>query len=196
MSALSGGDKLEKVLATTVAKLRNEHDTVRVGFLEGSTYPDGTSVPMVAAVQEFGGTITVPEHNQSVFRKVNKDGSFAKAGRFVKRTKANFQTDHTVPAFQVTIPSRPFFRNMLADVKPLLGPLIAKAMAKGMSPDQALQAVGEFMKGRLQKSIIDTNDPPLAESTVARKGFSKPLIETQHMQNSADYEVVKGTGSP
>lgn len=28
--------------------------TLLVGFLEGATYPDGTSVPMVAAIQEFG----------------------------------------------------------------------------------------------------------------------------------------------
>jgi hypothetical protein len=32
---------------------------VRAGFLEGSTYPDGTSLPMVAAVNEFGS----PERN-------------------------------------------------------------------------------------------------------------------------------------
>ena len=51
--SLSGGDALEaklKELAQKVAKPR----TLRVGFLENSTYPDGTSVPMVAAIQEFG----------------------------------------------------------------------------------------------------------------------------------------------
>ena len=31
----------------------------------------------------------------------------------------------------------------------------------------------------------------LAESTIARKGFAKPLVETGHMLNSVDYEVKK-----
>jgi len=33
---------------------------LKVGFLQGATYPDGTSVPSVAAWNEFG----VPAHNQ------------------------------------------------------------------------------------------------------------------------------------
>jgi outer membrane receptor for monomeric catechols len=31
----------------------------------------------------------------------------------------------------------------------------------------------------------------LAASTVARKGFSKPLIDTSHMINSIDHAVVE-----
>lgn len=53
MVAIKGGDKLEaalKALSTKVTKPA----TLSVGFLEGATYPDGTSVPMVAAIQEFG----------------------------------------------------------------------------------------------------------------------------------------------
>jgi hypothetical protein len=41
----------------------------------------------------------------------------------------------------------------------------------------------------LQQSIRDTNDPPLAQATIARKGFAKPLIDTSVMINSVDYEV-------
>ncbi len=51
--SLSGGEALEaklKELAQKIAKPR----TLRVGFLENATYPDGTSVAMVAAIQEFG----------------------------------------------------------------------------------------------------------------------------------------------
>lgn len=54
---ITGGDKLEAALAEIRKKVG--HDTVQVGILEGSTYPDGTSVPMVAAAQEFG-TDTIP----------------------------------------------------------------------------------------------------------------------------------------
>ncbi|RZS82053.1 hypothetical protein EV217_2866 [Phyllobacterium myrsinacearum] len=53
MVKISGGDRLEAALAE-IAKKLSTASTLSVGFLEGSQYSDGTSVPMVAAVQEFG----------------------------------------------------------------------------------------------------------------------------------------------
>jgi len=50
---VSGGAKLEAKLEELARKLKRGA-VVKVGFLEGSTYPDGTSVPMVAAIQDFG----------------------------------------------------------------------------------------------------------------------------------------------
>ena len=53
MVTISGGDKLESVLRDIASKLKTG-GTVRVGFLENATYPDGTSVAMIATIQEFG----------------------------------------------------------------------------------------------------------------------------------------------
>jgi len=53
MNALSGGKKLEAYMRH-LSKQADKPAMLRVGFLEGATYPDGTSVPMVAAIQEFG----------------------------------------------------------------------------------------------------------------------------------------------
>lgn len=53
MATIKGGDKLEAKLREIAEKLK-DGATLRVGFLEGATYPDGTSVAMVAAIQEFG----------------------------------------------------------------------------------------------------------------------------------------------
>jgi hypothetical protein len=50
---ISGGDKLKARLAE-IAQNASKAATVEIGFLEGSTYPDGTSVPLVAAMDEFG----------------------------------------------------------------------------------------------------------------------------------------------
>ena len=44
---------MQEYLTRIVANV-SKSATMRVGFLEGATYPDGTSVPMVAAIQEFG----------------------------------------------------------------------------------------------------------------------------------------------
>jgi hypothetical protein len=139
-----GGDRLIGTLQSMLTKLRLAHE-VSVGFLENSTYPDGTSTPLVAAVQEFGSA---------------------------------------------RIPSRPFFRNMIAKDSPGW-PDATKALLKAddYNAKQALGQMGELIRGQLQQSILDTNEPPLAPATVKRKGFSKPLVDTSHMMNSVDYRV-------
>lgn len=50
---LQGGDKLKGILEGIAAAATNAKE-VRVGFLEGSTYPDGTPVAMVAAINNWG----------------------------------------------------------------------------------------------------------------------------------------------
>lgn len=53
MVTLTGGGGIEKALAE-IAKNVSKASSVDVGFLENSTYPDGTNTAMVAAIQEFG----------------------------------------------------------------------------------------------------------------------------------------------
>lgn len=145
--AVTGGDKLVKHLAGIAARVR-EANTVSVGFLEGATYPDGTSVPMVAAINEFGA----PARGQ---------------------------------------PPRPFFRNMIAQDGPGWGDQVAAVLkATDYDAPRSLQLMGEEIRGQLQDSILQLVDPPLAPSTVAAKGFDKPLIDTSVMLNSVDYEVT------
>ena len=148
MVTTKGGDNYAKALAKIADKLSNV-PVLRVGFLEGATYPDGTSVALVAAVQDFGS----PTNN---------------------------------------IPPRPFFRNMVRKQKTGWPVLIKKTLlSTTYDVNRTLAIVGEVIKGQLQQSIHETNSPPLAPATIARKGSDKPLIDTGHMLNSVDYEVVK-----
>lgn len=50
-----GGDKLEAYLQKATNQLTRAHQ-VAVGFLEGATEADGTSIPMIAAIQNFGAS--------------------------------------------------------------------------------------------------------------------------------------------
>lgn len=50
---IKGGEKYKKAVADIVKKL-GQPGTLRVGYLEGDEYPNGTSVPMIAAIQNFG----------------------------------------------------------------------------------------------------------------------------------------------
>lgn len=89
-------------------------------------------------------------------------------------------------------PPRPFFRNMIAQHKGEWGAALAKNLkATGYDGKKTLERMGQGIAGQLKQSIVDLTDPPLAPSTVARKGFSKPLIDTAHMLNSVDYEVTE-----
>jgi hypothetical protein len=149
MATFSGGDALNKKLEE-LAKNIGDGKTLRVGFLEGATYPDGQPVPMVAAANEFGN----PANNQ---------------------------------------PPRPFFRNMIAEKSPEWPEDIAKiAQATGFDANSMLELMGEHVKSQLQESIRKLMEPALSPVTVAKKGFSKPLIDTSHMLNSVDYDIKDG----
>lgn len=101
----------------------------------------------------------------------------------------------TVAAIQewgsARIPSRPFFRDMIRDNSYRWGPNVATALRiNDYDATQALTLMGVEIKEELQDSIRSGNFAPLAESTIARKGFDKPLIDTSHMINSVDYRVT------
>ena len=53
MGVISGGDKLNAALDKIAAKL-DKGGTLKVGFLAGATASDGQSLPLRAALNEFG----------------------------------------------------------------------------------------------------------------------------------------------
>lgn len=166
---------------------------IRVGFLENATYPDGKSVASIAAIQEYGATVQRDAGTVTIYRRVDKSGTYLlRKGRFVKKTQANFSSTHPHGAYTITIPPRPFFRNALRQYGPHWGDDLATLLrANKLDAERSLTLMGERIKGQIQQSIKDLTSPPLAKSTIARKGFDKPLIDTGHMQNSVDYEVIK-----
>lgn len=188
-TGFKGGEKLEQRLRE-IAEKAGKANSVRVGFLEGSTYPDGTPVAYIAAVNEYGGTAEVPAHDVTVNRKVKSDGEFAKNGRFVKAQESNFQTTHTVEAYTIEIPARPYFRNMVQQNKGEWGPQLGKIIkAADYDSSVALGRLGSMVRDQLQDSIREFSDPANAKSTVSKKGFNDPLVDSSHMLNSADFEV-------
>lgn len=146
MAVVSGGDKLERALAEIAKRLGNKPTSVSVGFLEGATYPEGQSVAMVAALNNFG------------------------TGR---------------------APPRPFFSNMVAEKSPTWAAGLAQALiATNNDAAKALEIVGEGIEGQLKQSIIDYDaGPPLAASTVRRKGFDKQLVDKGIMLAGTGHQV-------
>lgn len=190
MAKLTGGKKTVAVLREIAARL-DRAKNVEVGFLENATYDDGTPVAYIAAINEFGGTFDVPERQVTVYRKLNKNGEFARGGRFVKKSVANVATTHVSPAHKITIPSRPFFRTTIAEHQAEWGPQLGALVTKnGYDADKALAAMGQVIVGEIRQGIVDMNTPPNAPSTLRRKKGAKPLVDTGHMLNSVDSEVL------
>lgn len=142
---LEGGGKLEKKLLEIAQRLGNG-SAVKVGVLEGATYPDGLPVAQVAFWQEFG----------------------------TKR-----------------MPARSFLRSTVAERSPGWPKSMARIAKQTNYDARATMAqMGEGIKGQIQHTINTLDSPPLAQSTIDAKGFSKPLIETAVLLRSIDYEVI------
>lgn len=93
---------------------------------------------------------------------------------------------------RANIPARPFFSNMIAAKQKEWPAAIAGLMkANQYNVDKVLDIAGHAIAGQLRQSIRDTNAPPLSPYTVAKKGHSKPLVDTGHMLNSVDHEVQR-----
>ncbi|HCR5812727.1 TPA: hypothetical protein OO304_003822 [Shigella flexneri] len=191
VNKVTGGKQFRQKLKQVAANL-SLGKKLKVGFLEGATYPDGTSVAYIAAVQEFGGRAVIPAREQTLhFRYNEKTGETGH--RFVKAGKGNFVQDVVIPEHTVTIPPRPFFRKMIEHKSPEWGEKMATLLrANDFDTTTALVCMGEHIKGQLQMSVRDWESPPNAASTARQKGFNNPLIETGHMMDSVDYSVDGG----
>lgn len=187
-------DKLRAKLAEIQAKAANAK-SVSIGWNANDTYGadrGGLFVAQVAVMNEFGGTFTIPEHTQTIYRNVKKNGEFGRGGRFLKATSkaANLQTTVTVPEHDVTIPARPFYRTLVAAKKAEWRERMAIAAREThYDAKKTLGLVGESVTSDLQKAIADFKSPGNAPSTIARKGFDNPLIEDGTMMQSAHHWV-------
>ncbi len=58
-----------------------------------------------------------------------------------------------------------------------------------LSVKQSLDAIGLRFVAEMQARIVAGIEPPLAESTIARKGSSTPLIDTGQLKSSIRHKV-------
>lgn len=182
---LTGGDGLRAKLEEIKQKV-GDGELLRLGFLENATYPDGTPVAYIASINEYGATFTHPGGTKYITDAVVK-------GRFVgsRFVGSDFAGEHQVTGpHEITIPARPFFRHMIAEKSPGWGAKMAKALkAADCNVDVAFARMGEGIKGQLQESIRSFVSPALAKSTIRKKGFDKPLIDSGDMLRAVDYDI-------
>ena len=92
------------------------------------------------------------------------------------------------------IPQRPFMRTAVSKYGKSWGVKSAKAVqsvVKGMPISQVTELVGMQMKSDISKALTNGPWTPNAASTIAKKGSSRPLIDTGELRASITYKVEK-----
>lgn len=176
-SRIKGGDKLDAALRRIASELSGGAE-VDVGFLENATYPDGTPVAMVAAIQD-GGAPRAGIPPRPFFRDMVANESKHWAGDLAK----------ILPA--VDYDAKTALSLMGEEIKGELQQSIADTFSPALSPVTLM----------LRKMKADDPSLVVTGSTVAEarrrvqagesaSGVStKPLVETGHLLQSVDMRV-------
>lgn len=91
------------------------------------------------------------------------------------------------------IPARSFLRKAVFSNRKAIGAVarreVQAAVLDKKTPAQALAAVGQFTADKIADRIRSGNFKALAPSTIARKGHSRPLIDSGLMLKSISWAV-------
>lgn len=93
----------------------------------------------------------------------------------------------------ILIPERSFIRATIAEQKNysvFIAKLVSSVLDGKRTEKQALNLFGARASADMKKRIAAGIEPPNAPSTIARKGSSKPLIDTGKLRESITWAVV------
>ena len=88
-----------------------------------------------------------------------------------------------------TSPVRAFFRTTVSENKKNWVLSVQNLMKMHNNPKQVMGLIGVHMQEQIVQSINTWSDPPNSAYTIAKKGSSKPLIETGVLMRSIKSEV-------
>lgn len=135
--------------------------------------PSGSKQAQIAAVHEWGLTITVTD-------KMRK--WFIAQGHPLKKTTT-----------QIVIPERSFFRSGMrdkgSDAAKKYTKLIAEVIKGTISAEQFLNGLGLEVTTVIKEYARDLSSPKNSGFTVERKGSSNPLVDTGNMIGAINYKV-------
>lgn len=136
---------------------------------------EGSTVLMIATVQEFGCKIEVTPKMR---------GYLHSQGLHLKKSTK-----------EISIPERSFIRSGFDEQKERYEEraemLLDKVLHLELPVKVFMQALGQYIAGQLRLYLTDISSPSNHPFTVARKGSSNPLIDTGRMRQAIDYRVVK-----
>jgi DNA-binding protein H-NS len=127
----------------------------------------------------------------------------SKSGKKTKRkvqntsgpTIAEYATWNELGTADGRIPPRPFVRGWIDNNREQIGKTLEKLY--GLVSDgkldamTAIERLGRYGESGVKSYIRNGTFTPNADSTIAKKGSSKPLIDTGTLRNSIRYQVIK-----
>lgn len=156
---MSGGTRMLAKLRQIMTRFGGSPEA-RVGFLEGATYPDGTSVAMVAAINEFGA----PSRGQPprpFFR------------RMIAEKKGEWG-----PALGIQLKKTNYNQNAALEI-----------VGMGIE-GQLRQSIVDLTDPPLAKTTIEAKSRGGVGKLHGTMGPAKPLIDTGYMLSRVDHEVI------
>ncbi|WP_408956226.1 hypothetical protein [Natroniella sp. ANB-PHB2] len=99
--------------------------------------------------------------------------------------------------YNVHYPPRPFFREATQTeeardkIEDKMEEELQQVIDLKKTAKQAMDAVGTYVQGLVQESILDGDWADNAPATIAIKGKNQPLIQTTTLLKSIDYEIKK-----
>lgn len=185
----------------TASVLANIHKLVEQDVLVGIPESNderrddqGITNAALGYLHTHGGTILIPAHAQTIYRKVDINGDFARGGRFVKAADSNFATTHHVDAYTVTLPPRPFLKPGIIRRDKINAQMRAAAMAavngKPAQIQEAMVKAGIVAVDGVKSIFTDGSLTPLAPSTIRQKGGKdNPLLLTGQLRDANTYVI-------
>ena len=126
----------------------------------------------------------------TVVTKRDSDGSIVESHESDTLTVATLGVIHELG---LGVPSRPFMAKTWErrgeDTKKLIEAEAKLCLQGGRDVEGALKEIGVFYENAVKESFTAESFEPLADSTIARKGSSVPLIDTGTMRQSITSRV-------
>lgn len=176
MGAVSGGDKIAKVLKQIGDSAKGG---LTVGFLAGATYPDGTPVAQVAFWNEFGHGGNFPAPPRPFFRKMIADESPGWSAKIARGLKYYDYDGSKV------------LKALGEDIKGALQQSISTIDGPALSPTTLMlrSMFGNNPQDIRRSDVLEAQQRVKDGEAGASGTQAKPLVWTGHMLNSIDYEI-------
>ena len=185
--------------------------TISVGVPDGKKNREGVTLTDIAAVHEFGATITAkkkkylaiplqrkykgrsPREFNDLFFVPSKSGD----GGTLCKSKGKGKKAKVEACYWLTksvkIPERSFLRACVDEKQEEFYKFAEKKLDEWLQtnsdPTPMLNALGEQFVGYVKKYINDLSSPPNALITKNVKGSANPLIDTGNLRDSIEWEI-------
>ena len=171
---ITGGDKLDKVLADFAKKLGSGKIELKVGFFDTETYPNGTHVAQVAFWNEYGKTGTPP---RPFFRRMIRKNVANWGGQMAKIMKATDYDAEQSLNFMGDLMQGQLRQSIAELTEPKLSPVTV--MLRGMR-SQGVKITG---------ATVGQAAARVAQGKTNYGASDKPLVDTGQMYRAVNYQV-------